>query len=167
MASLNRVFLIGNLTRDPEVTYLPSGRPVAKLGLAVSRKYTSSADNEQKEEVCFVNVVVWGKQAEPCGQYLVKGRPVFIEGRLQYVEWKTKDGQKRSGLKVVAERVQFLGSPKGGGESGDGAARDQAAAPRERVAGKAASVAPQATEEAPPDDAPSAGVPADADDLPF
>jgi single-strand DNA-binding protein len=166
MASLNKVFLIGNLTRDPEVTYLPSGRPVAKLGMAVSRKYTSSTDNEQKEEVCFINVVVWGKQAEPCGQYLTKGRPVFVEGRLQYEEWKTKDGQKRNGLKVVAERVQFLGGPKGG-ESGDGAARDQAAAPKERAADRAASVAPQAADEAPADDVPSAGVPADADDLPF
>jgi single-strand DNA-binding protein len=164
MASLNRVFLIGNLTRDPEVTYLPSGRPVAKLGLAVSRKYMT-ADKEQKEEVCYVNVVVWGKQAEPCGQYLSKGRAVFVEGRLQFDEWE-KDGQKRNALKVVAERVQFLGGPKG--ESGDGSTRSQAAAPKGRFAGKEENAGQRAEEDVPVEDVPpQAGNSADADDLPF
>lgn len=164
MASLNRVFLIGNLTQDPEVTYLPSGRPVAKLGLAVSRKFTT-ADKEQKEEVCYVNVVVWGKQAEPCGQYLSKGRPVFVEGRLQYDEWE-KDGQKRNALKVVAERVQFLGSPKGG-ESGDGSAKGQAAAPKGRLTGKEENAGQRTEEGIPVEETPPSGNSADADDLPF
>jgi single-strand DNA-binding protein len=163
MASLNKVMLIGNLTRDPEVAYIPSGTPVAKLGLAVSRKYTT-ANKETKEEVCYVNVVVWGKQAEACGQYLVKGRPIFVEGRLQYEEWE-KDGQKRNALKVVAERVQFLGSPKSG-ESRDGTGESAGTVRKERPAEKVKSTAP-AGEEPSPEDTQPAGASGDADDLPF
>lgn len=110
MASLNRVFLMGNLTRDPEVRYLPSGKAVADLRMAISRRY-KTATGEDKEETCFVSVVVWGKQAESCGQYLGKGRSLFVEGRLQYEEWE-KDGQKHNRLRVVADRVQFMGAPK-------------------------------------------------------
>ncbi len=108
MANLNKVFLIGNLTRDPELRYLPDGRPVCNLGLAVNRTYIT-ANKEKKEEACFLRIVVWGKQAESCSQYLNKGRPVFIEGRLQSRSWETPAGEKRSALDVVAERVQFLG----------------------------------------------------------
>lgn len=107
MADLNRVFLIGNLTRDPEMRYLSSGTAVASFGMATNRTYTTQS-GEKKEEVCFVRVVVFGKQAEACGQYLVKGKQVFIEGRLQYRSWET-DGQKRNALDIVADRVQFLG----------------------------------------------------------
>ena len=107
MASLNRVFLIGNLTRDPELRYVPSGTPVVNFGLAVNTLITRPA-GESKEEVCFVRVVVWGKQAESCKQYLTKGRLVFVEGRLLYRSWE-QDGKTRSTLEVRADRVQFLG----------------------------------------------------------
>lgn len=111
MASLNKVFLIGNLTRDPELRYIPNGTAVAKFGLAVNRTYKSQ-DGELKEEPCFVDIVTWGKIAETCANYLTKGRPIFVEGRLQYNSWETPDGQKRSKIDVVAERIQFLGSAK-------------------------------------------------------
>lgn len=107
MASLNRVFFIGNLTRDPELRYIPSGTPVVSFGLAINTSY-SSASGGVKEEVCFVRVVAWGKQAEACNQYLKKGRSVFVEGRLVYRSWE-QEGAKRSTLEVRADRVQFLG----------------------------------------------------------
>lgn len=108
MANLNKVLLIGNLTRDPELRYIPSGTAVANFGLATNRVYTTQ-DGERKEEVCFVDIVTWAKTAENCANYLSKGSPIFIEGRLQYDSWETEDGQKRSRLRVVADRVQFLG----------------------------------------------------------
>jgi len=116
MASLNKVFMIGNLTRDPELRYVPSGAPVATFGLAVNRTFVTQ-HGDKKDEVCFVRIVVFGKQAESCSQYLTKGRPVFIEGRLQYRAWE-QDGQKRSTLDIVADRVQFLGSPGKHGAGG-------------------------------------------------
>jgi len=109
MANLNKVFLIGNLTRDPELRYTPGGTAVANLGLAVNRKFKDSS-GELKEEVCFLTVTVWDKQAEACCQYLTKGKPVFVEGVLQSRFWETPEGQKRSAIDVRAERVQFLGS---------------------------------------------------------
>ena len=111
MASLHRVFLIGNLTRTPELRYTPSGTAVADLRLAVNRNYTTQG-GEKREETCFLTCVVWGKQAESCGEYLDKGSPVMVEGRLQTRDWETKDGQKRSVVEVVAERVQFMGRGK-------------------------------------------------------
>ncbi|MDP2939615.1 MAG: single-stranded DNA-binding protein [Candidatus Omnitrophota bacterium] len=111
MASLNKVFLIGNLTRDPELRYTPSGLAVVNLRLAVNRRYKDK-NSELKEETCFVTVTAWDKQAEVCNQYLQKGRPVFIEGRLQSRSWETSDGQKRNVLDVKAERIQFLGFGK-------------------------------------------------------
>lgn len=110
MASLNRVFLIGNLTRNPELRYVPSGTAVASFGIAVNRNFTTQT-GEKKQETCFVKVVVWGKQAEACNQYLAKGSLVFVEGRLMYRSWDGQDGQKRSTLEVRADRVQFLGKP--------------------------------------------------------
>ncbi|MCM8778797.1 MAG: single-stranded DNA-binding protein [Candidatus Omnitrophica bacterium] len=110
MASLNKVFLIGNLTRDPELRYTPTGTAVVNFGLAVNRRFTN-ASGEKKEETCFVRVVVFGRQAESCNQYLTKGKLIFVEGRLQYRSWEVA-GEKRSSLDVVAERVQFLGMPK-------------------------------------------------------
>lgn len=112
MANLNKVFLIGNLTRDPELRYTPGGTAVANLGIAVNRRFKDSS-GELKEEVCFLTVTVWDKQAEACCQYLSKGRPVFVEGVLQSRFWETTDGQKRSAIDVRAERVQFLGSYTG------------------------------------------------------
>lgn len=112
MASLNRVYLVGNLTRDPEVKYLPDGTPVADLRLAVSETYRSRSTGEQVESTCFVDVVVWRKQAEACGQYLSKGSPILVEGKLHLDEWEAQDGGKRSKLRVRAQRVQFLSRPR-------------------------------------------------------
>ncbi|MBI4379257.1 MAG: single-stranded DNA-binding protein [Nitrospinae bacterium] len=106
MASLNKVFLMGNLTRDPELRYTPGGSAVASFGLAVNRKFKQG--EETKEETCFVDITVWGKQAENCAEYLTKGRGVLVEGRLSYRSWETEEGQKRSKLEVVANNVQFL-----------------------------------------------------------
>ncbi len=113
MASYNKVILIGNLTKDPELRYTPQGTAVANLRLAVNRKFRDR-NQEMKEEVCFVTAVVWDKQAETANQYLHKGSPVLIEGRLQSRSWEDNTGAKRSVIEVRAERVQFLGQ---GGQS--------------------------------------------------
>ena len=110
-ANVNRVFLMGNLTRDPELRYVPSGTAVASFTIAVNRFYNTAA-GERKEEVCFIRIVVWGRRAEVCGEYLSKGSPVFVEGRLRSRSWQTQDGQNRSTLEVVASNVQFLRSGK-------------------------------------------------------
>lgn len=112
MVSLNRVLLIGNLTKDPELRYTPSGTPVANLRLAVNSSFKDQS-GARKEETCFITVVVWSKQAEICNQYLKKGRPVFIEGRLIYRSWEA-EGKTRSTMEVRADRVQFMGAPPGG-----------------------------------------------------
>ncbi len=117
MVSLNRVLLIGNLTKDPELRYTPSGTPVANLRLAVNSSFKSQS-GERKEETCFVTVVVWSKQAEVCNQYLKKGRLIFIEGRLIYRSWE-QEGKPRSTMEVRADRVQFLGQPGAGGPRGE------------------------------------------------
>lgn len=117
MASFNKVLLLGNLTRDPEVRYTPKGSAVADLGIAVNRQYTLE-NGEKREEVTFVDVTFWGRTAEIAGEYLKKGRSIFVEGRLQLDTWDDKtSGQKRSKLKVVGEMMQMLGSRPGG--SGD------------------------------------------------
>lgn len=108
MASLNRVFLMGNLTRDPELRYTPSGTAVTNLRIAVNRRYKTQS-GELKEETAFITVVAWGKQAETCTQFLSKGKPIFVEGRLQMRSWEGQDGKTRSVLEVRASRVQFLG----------------------------------------------------------
>jgi len=115
MASLNRVILMGNLTRDPELKFTPAGKPVARLGLAVNRVPYTNEQGERIEGVDFFNIVVFGRQAETANQYLRKGSGVAIDGRLQYRAWETDDGQKRSMVEVMAQNVQFL--PRGG-ESG-------------------------------------------------
>ena len=107
MASFNKVFLMGNLTRDPEMRYIPSGQAVTTFTIAVNRVYNSQA-GEKKEEVSFIRVVAWARQAETCNEYLKKGSPVFVEGRLQSRSWEAQDGTKRSTLEVVAQNVQFL-----------------------------------------------------------
>jgi single-strand DNA-binding protein len=126
MASFNKVLLLGNLTRDPEVRYTPKGSAVADLGIAVNRQYTLET-GEKREEVTFVDVTFWGRTAEVAGEYLKKGRPVFIEGRLQLDTWDDKQsGQKRSKLKVIGEMMQMLGSRPGAGgdaDEGGGASR--------------------------------------------
>jgi len=112
MASFNRVMLMGNLTRNPELKYTPSGSAVADLGLAVNESFKNKA-GETIEQTCFVDVVAWGRQAETAAEYLKKGSPVFVEGRLQFDQWESQQGEKRSKLRVRAERVQFLSA--GGG----------------------------------------------------
>jgi len=108
MANLNKVFLMGNLTRNPELRYTPSGTAVASFGVAVNRNWTGQ-DGEKKEEVCFVDISAFGRIAEVINEYFSKGKPIFVEGRLQFNQWETKDGQKRSTLRVVAENFQFIG----------------------------------------------------------
>lgn len=120
MASFNKVILLGNLTRDPEVRYTPKGSAVCDLGIAVNRQYTLDS-GEKREEVTFVEVVLWSRLAEIAGEYLKKGRPVFIEGRLQLDTWDDKQsGQKRSKLRVIGETMQLLGRPPGAGGAAEG-----------------------------------------------
>jgi len=151
MASVNKVMLLGNLTRDPEIRYTPKGTAVTDLGMAVNR--VRIGDNGEKiEEVTFVDVTLWGRQAELAGQYLGKGRPVFIEGRLQLDQWDDKQsGQKRSRLRVVGENMQFLpgggggksggggNNPQGGNSSSDDEGQQGSAPPASNQGGAAAS----------------------------
>jgi single-strand DNA-binding protein len=110
MANLNRVFIIGNLCRDPEMRYTPKGTPIAEIALAINRIWTDE-ENKKREEVTFVDVILWARQAEIASQYLRKGSPLFVEGRLQLDTWDDKQtGQKRSKLRVVGEHLQLLGS---------------------------------------------------------
>jgi single-strand DNA-binding protein len=135
MASFNRVLLLGNLTRDPEIRYTPKGTAVADIGIAVNRSYTSES-GERREETTFVDVTLWGRTAEIAEKYLKKGRQVFIEGRLQLDSWEDKQtGQKRNRLRVVGENMQMVGAPRGegvgegGGSGGGGGGGGRAAKP--------------------------------------
>ena len=120
MASVNKVMLIGNLTRDPEIKYTPKGTAIAEIALAVNRTYSTDS-GEKREEVTFIDVTLWGRVAEIVGEYCKKGRPLFVEGRLQLDSWDDKaTGQKRSKLKVVGENIQLLGSREGGAGGGGG-----------------------------------------------
>lgn len=161
MANFNKVFLMGNLTRDPELRYTPKGQAVAKLGLAVNRRYTTES-GEAREEVTFVDVDAWGKQAEVISQYCKKGRPLFVEGRLKLDQWDDKTtGQKRSALRIVLEGFQFIGGPQGegggGGGVGGGGAPAPRPAPRPSPSRPADTAAPEGVSEAPPEE----------DDVPF
>ncbi|MBI5416789.1 single-stranded DNA-binding protein [Candidatus Poribacteria bacterium] len=120
MASVNKVFLLGNLTRDPELKYTQTGLAVCTFGIAVNNIYTAQ-NGEVKKEVDFIRISVFGKQAENCAKYLNKGRPVFVEGRLKFHSWETPDGQKKSNLDVVANNIQFLGGKPGSGDDSDAA----------------------------------------------
>lgn len=111
MANLNKVFLIGNLTRDPELRYAPNGTAVTTFSIATNRVYISPT-GEKKQDVCYARVVCWAKLAQICSEYLFKGRPVFVEGRLQSRSWQAQDGTKRSTIEIVAQNVQFLGKGK-------------------------------------------------------
>ena len=155
MASFNKVILMGNLTRDPELRYTPKGTAIAKIGLAVNRVWTNEA-GEKKEEVTFVDVDVFGRTAENVGQYMRKGRPILVEGRLKLDQWDDKQtGQKRSRLGVIADTVQFLGGAPGGGEGGSSA---PAVAPRAQRPAPAAAPAGEPLEgDGPPE----------SDDVPF
>lgn len=111
MANLNKVLLMGNLTRDPELRYAPNGTAVTTFTIAIGRVFNSPT-GEKKEDVCYVRIVSWAKLAQICGEYLFKGRPVFVEGRLQSRSWQAQDGSKRNTMEVVAQNVQFLGKGK-------------------------------------------------------
>jgi single-strand DNA-binding protein len=125
MASVNKVILIGNLTRDPEIKYTPKGTAVTDLGLAVNRFIPASEGGEKREETTFIDVTLWGRTAEIANEYAKKGRPIYVEGRLQMDTWDDKQtGQKRSKLKVVGENIQLLGSRDGGGGGGRGGEDD-------------------------------------------
>src|SRR3979490_2172719 len=148
MASFNKVILLGNLTRDPEIRYTPKGSAVCDLGLAVNRVYTLER-GEKREEVTCVDVVLWARLAEIAGEYLKKGRPVFIEGRLQLDTWDDKQsGQKRTKLRVVGEGLQLIGSRPTGGGTGAGGEEEGSSAPR---SSKPAAL-PKAVPSAPDDD---------------
>lgn len=156
MASYNKVLLMGNLTRDPELRFTANNQPVAQIGLAVNRHYTSST-GEKREEVTFVDCDAWGRTAELINQYFSKGRPIFIEGRLRLDQWEDQQGQKRSRLKVVIENFQFVDSKGGGGGEGGGGDRSEArssgAARPTRTAGAAGASGPHQ--------------PIDEEDIPF
>jgi single-strand DNA-binding protein len=143
--SVNKVILVGNLGRDPEVRFTPGGRAVAKFPLATSEVFNDS-EGQRQERTEWHNVVVWGKQAETCGQYLQKGRQVYVEGSIRSRQFEGKDGNKKYFTDIVAQRVQFLG----GGAGGRGAAADAGTAPAEAGAG-----------------APAPAAPAEEDDIPF
>ncbi|MBM4164103.1 MAG: single-stranded DNA-binding protein [Lentisphaerae bacterium] len=156
MASFNKVILMGNLTRDPEMKQAPSGNAVADFRLAVSDRYRDKQTGETKEVTCYVDVVAWARQAEICQQYLAKGRPVLVEGRLQYDEWKTKEGENRSKLRVRADSIRLLSQPGTREAAGASAGNPPAAAAATPAAARA-----KLADDVPPE---SAG---DTDDLPF
>ena len=153
MPNLNKVMLMGNLTRDPELRYLQSGSAVCFFGMAINRKWKSPA-GEQKEEVCFVDVTFFGRIAEVISEFMRKGRPIYVEGRLKLDSWTGKDGQKRTKLNVVGENMQFLDSR---GPAGEGRA------PRESAAPKAAAAEPGPE----PDEAPDKDFNVDDETIPF
>ena len=160
MANVNKVMLLGNITRDLEVRYTPKGTAVCDLGMAVNRIRTGD-NGERIEEVTYVDVTLWGRQAELAGQYLSKGRSVFIEGRLQLDQWDDKQtGQKRSRLRVVGENMQFIG-----GQGGSGGKQGGSAAPRQQAP-------PSEQQQAPPQSSQGGAAAAenfdnDDDDIPF
>jgi single-strand DNA-binding protein len=125
MASLNKIFLMGNLTRDPQLSYLPSQTPVVDFGMAVNRRWTDK-DGQQKESVCFVDCRAYGRQAENINKYLSKGKPLFVEGRLDFDQWTGQDGTKRSKHRVTVESFQFIGAPGGAGAAAGGPGLDEA-----------------------------------------
>jgi single-strand DNA-binding protein len=157
MASFNKVILMGNLTRDPQLRYLPSNMAVCDFGVAVNRRWRDK-DGNQKEEVCFVDVAAWSRQAETINQYMTKGKPILIEGHLKLDSWTGQDGQKRSKLSVVVDNFQFVGG------RGDQAGPGGAPAERSTVPGESAGPGPGRGAPMPPeqDEQPPAG-----EDIPF
>jgi single-strand DNA-binding protein len=164
MPDLNRVMLMGNLTRDPEIRYTPQGTPIGELSLAVNESYKAQ-DGTVKESVLYVDIEVWGRQAETCKQYLQKGRPVFVEGRLRLDQWETPQGEKKNKLRVRADRVQFLGSGSGGG-GGGGRGPQQGGYGEERPAPPTVRETTRQTRPLPAANS-DEGPPRDDDDIPF
>lgn len=163
MASYNKVILLGNLTRDPELRYLPNSQTaVVEIGLATNRKWTAQ-DGSQREEVCFVDCKMFGKRAEVINKYLKKGNPIFIEGRLTFDSWQAQDGSKRSKLRVMIENFEFLG----GGQRSDGGGQEDYGGQQQGYGGQA----PQAPVNQQPDmgggPGPGGGMGGPVDDIPF
>lgn len=165
MPNLNMVLLMGNLTRDPELRYLPSNTPVANIGIAVNRRWRNQ-QGEQQEEVLFVDCEAFGRTAESINQYLRKGRPIFIEGRLKLDQWTDKEGQNRSKMKVVIETFQFVDSRAQGdaaGGEGNGSSAPRSAPPRSNAPRGPARPSPAAPP--PPGDDPHTAPP--EEEIPF
>ncbi len=116
MANINRVVLVGNLTKDPELRHTPSGTPVCKLRVAVNTRQKDQSTGEWGDKPNYFDVTVWGNQAESCSQFLSKGRPIGVDGRLDWREWEAQDGTKRQAVEIIADSVQFLGGREAGGE---------------------------------------------------
>lgn len=157
MASYNKVILMGNLTRDPEMRYVPSGTAVTNFGLAMNERYTDRQTGEQKESPCFVEITAWGRQAEIVNEYLTKGSPVFLEGSLKFDSWEADDGTKRNRLSVTAFRIQLIGGRRDGDEMGGNYTEAQPAAAPTQSAPYQEAPAPQASSTPPSTD----------DDIPF
>ncbi len=160
MPNLNKVMLMGNLTRDPEMKYTPKGTAIANFGLAVNRNYTTEG-GEKREEVTFIDIEAFGRTAEIIGEYFKKGRPIYVEGRLKLDQWDDKQtGQKKSKLRVVADSFEFLGSREGGGGGGGSGGGESGGEGRPQRA---------ASKPAPPPQRPPADPDLDApeDDIPF
>jgi len=167
MANFNKVYLMGNLTRDVELKSIAGGQSVARIGMAINRSYTLQS-GEKREDVTYVDCEAWGKQAEVMAKYLAKGRPVFIEGRLKLDMWEDKEGKKQSKMRVVVEGFQFIDSKGGGGGGGGGGASsapeyvsDEAPAPAASGWSKSGSAAPAARRTTSVEAAPA------EDDIPF
>jgi single-strand DNA-binding protein len=157
MASLNKVFLMGNLTRDPELRYTPSGTAICEFGLAINRRFLAK-DGQQQEETCFVDLTMWGKRGTVVSEYLHKGDPIFVEGRLQYDSWEGQDGRRRNKLKVVVDNFEFIGGRRGegGGSRAEGGGRE----PRPQQ--------PPSERQAPPEQQPAEeGFDVSDDEIPF
>lgn len=175
MSNFNKVLLMGRLTRDPELRYTPQGTAVSEIGLAVNREYT--AGNERRKDTTFVDITFWARQAEIICQYLKKGDPLFVEGRLSLHTWETQDGQRRSKLRVVAENFQFVGGRSDGEARGGGGGRGSssaAAASGDEWGGGASTSAPSKPSAAPsgqdypsPEDSGSPDEGLDENDIPF
>lgn len=162
MPGFNKVILLGNLTRDPQLKYLPNNTPVCELGLAVSRRWRDREGN-MRDEVCFVDLTAFGRQAETLNQYMSKGKPILIEGRLKLDTWQAQDGTRRSKHSVVIDHFQFVGSRDGGGgyaQPRHGGSTDYAQPP---ASGGYSQPAPQP----PPAATPEAPPPPSEDDIPF
>lgn len=167
MASFNKVILVGNLTRDPEVRYTTGGSAVCDISLAVNYQWTDKKNNERKEEVSFIDVTLWGRTAEIAGEYLSKGRPVLIEGRLTQDRWDDKEtGQKRSKLKVIAESMQLLGGRQEGAQSSAGSA-PRAAGSRPAAATRSQEQYTESETGRTPDQTFYDDMPSGGDDVPF
>jgi single-strand DNA-binding protein len=150
MANFNKVILVGNLTRDPQLSYLPSQTPVVEFGLAVNRNWRGQ-DGQQREETCFIDCRAFGRQAETINQYLGKGSQALVEGRLQFDTWEGKDGTRRSKHRIFVERCQFLGAPSGGSQAARAAQAQRPQPAQPRTAQPPAQAPQQAPQQAPPD----------------